>query len=273
MIRKPVAAFTPSTAGPGTPVTEPGTTSATGVTGATSTQTATLVTGDTVKLTTGPDGRSAVDVERGKGREAANFVSTEQDGEISVVPEDALPLVQAGRLDPALFNVSQLVRQGYTDAATGGIPLIAGYEKGAATPRGRTADTRAAGHRRRGTRRREAHRLLGGHRPDARHRAHREGREAARRRHRQALAGRQGQGGPRRQCSADRRAGGVAGGLRRYGGEGHGPGHGSGRRAPGSRGQGPGRAEFRAGRECGRRPWSRHPCGVHDRRFGRGLGR
>lgn len=46
-------------------------------------QTVTLITGDTVTLTAGPDGRNAVDVRRGKGREAATFLSSEKDGEIS----------------------------------------------------------------------------------------------------------------------------------------------------------------------------------------------
>jgi hypothetical protein len=101
-----------------------------------STRTVTLITGDTVSLTPGADGKYAVDVRHGQGREGVNFVTTEQKGEVSVVPEDAIPLVQAGRLDPALFNVSQLVKQGYTDEKTGAIPLIATYRKGAETPDG-----------------------------------------------------------------------------------------------------------------------------------------
>ncbi|MEU1028227.1 S8 family serine peptidase [Streptomyces mirabilis] len=101
-----------------------------------STRTVTLITGDTISLTPGADGKYAVDVRHGQGREGVNFVTTEQKGEVSVVPEDAIPLVQAGRLDPALFNVSQLVKQGYTDEKTGAIPLIATYRKGAETPDG-----------------------------------------------------------------------------------------------------------------------------------------
>ncbi|WP_266586675.1 S8 family serine peptidase [Streptomyces sp. NBC_00365] len=98
------------------------------------TQTVTLITGDTVSVTTGPDGKSAVEIERGKGREAATFLSTERDGEVSILPADAIPLVKAGRLDPALFNVTQLVKQGYTDAKTGTTPVIATYKSGSATP-------------------------------------------------------------------------------------------------------------------------------------------
>ncbi|WP_416980391.1 S8 family peptidase [Streptomyces sp. T028] len=99
-------------------------------------QIVTLITGDTVSLTTGPDGRSAVDVRRGEGREAATFLSSEKDGEISVLPADAIPLIQAGRLDPALFNVTQLVEQGYADAKTGATPVIATYSKGSTIPEG-----------------------------------------------------------------------------------------------------------------------------------------
>ncbi|MFF9803390.1 hypothetical protein ACF1G3_39185, partial [Streptomyces rochei] len=92
-------AITPSVADPASPVTKSATKP-----GTTSTQTVTLITGDTVTLTTGADGRSAVDVRRGKGRESATFLSSEDNGEVSVVPDDAIPLLQAGRLDPALFN-------------------------------------------------------------------------------------------------------------------------------------------------------------------------
>lgn len=128
-------AITPAAAGSGSQVTAPESTpvqSGAG-TGATSTQTVTLITGDTVSLSAGPDGKYAVDVQRGKGREAATFLSSEKDGEVSVLPSDAIPLVNAGRLDPALFNVTQLVKQGYADAKTGDTPVIATYTKGSAT--------------------------------------------------------------------------------------------------------------------------------------------
>ncbi|MFL6001089.1 MAG: S8 family serine peptidase [Streptomyces sp.] len=131
-------AITPAAAGSVSTVTAPDATPVpSGATaGSMNTQTVTLITGDTVSLTVGPDGKSAVDVQRGKGREAATFVSSEKDGEVSVLPADAIPLVQAGRLDPALFNVTQLVKQGYADAKTGATPVIVTYTKGSATPEG-----------------------------------------------------------------------------------------------------------------------------------------
>ncbi|MEU5322285.1 S8 family serine peptidase [Streptomyces sp. NPDC021056] len=125
-------AVTPAAAGPAPLLDQPGTTRAS----RTDTQTVTLITGDTVSVTTGPDGKSAVEVERGKGREAATFLSTERDGEVSVLPTDAIPLIQAGRLDPALFNVTQLVKQGYADSKTGTTPVIATYKSGSVTPEG-----------------------------------------------------------------------------------------------------------------------------------------
>ncbi|MER6959525.1 S8 family serine peptidase [Streptomyces sp. NPDC000618] len=125
-------AVTPAAADPAPPLTQPDTTRAPRA----DTQTVTLITGDTVSVTTGPDGKSAVDIERGKGREAATFLSTERDGEVSVLPADAIPLVQAGRLDPALFNVTQLVKQGYADSKTGTTPVIATYKSGSVTPEG-----------------------------------------------------------------------------------------------------------------------------------------
>ncbi|MEU0068141.1 S8 family serine peptidase [Streptomyces sp. NPDC006332] len=131
-------AIVPATAGPRSPVATSSATSTPDLTGsgATSTQTVTLITGDTVSVTAGPDGKYAVDVRRGKGREAATFLSSEKDGEVSVLPSDAIPLVQAGRLDPALFNITQLVKQGYADAKAGTTPVIATYTKGNATPDG-----------------------------------------------------------------------------------------------------------------------------------------
>ncbi|MGP4047800.1 S8 family serine peptidase [Streptomyces sp. 2A115] len=138
-------AITPAAAGSGSSVTTPDAppvrsgakTGATNAkTGAANTQTVTLITGDTVSLSEGPDGKYAVDVQRGEGREAATFVSSERDGEVSVLPADAIPLLKAGRLDPALFNVTQLVKQGYADSKSGATPVIATYQKGSATPDG-----------------------------------------------------------------------------------------------------------------------------------------
>ncbi|MFE0026852.1 S8 family serine peptidase [Amycolatopsis sp. NPDC059021] len=49
-----------------------------------------------------------------------------------LVPVSALPLVEAGRLDRELFNITGLIRQGYDDAGTGTLPLLAEYSDGVA---------------------------------------------------------------------------------------------------------------------------------------------
>ncbi|AQW49196.1 S8 family peptidase [Streptomyces violaceusniger] len=96
--------------------------------------TVTLITGDTVSVTTGADGKYAVEVKRGAGRESVEFVANQKGKEISVVPVDALRLLSANKLDASLFNITQLVKQGYDDKKTGSIPVIATYRAKAAHP-------------------------------------------------------------------------------------------------------------------------------------------
>ncbi|MFF9284568.1 S8 family serine peptidase [Streptomyces griseosporeus] len=93
-------------------------------------RTVTLVTGDKVTVTDLGGGRRTVSVERPRG--ATGAVRTRvADGEITVVPDEALPYLRAGRLDRRLFDVSALIRQGLTDDRTGELPLIVTYGKGA----------------------------------------------------------------------------------------------------------------------------------------------
>jgi hypothetical protein len=68
----------------------------------------TLITGDEVVLT----GGSRVAVRPGPGRSHVSFVQPTGTPDISVVPSDAAPLLRDGRLDPRLFNISELERQG-----------------------------------------------------------------------------------------------------------------------------------------------------------------
>ncbi|MCP2323842.1 subtilisin family serine protease [Hamadaea flava] len=83
------------------------------------TKTVTLITGDRVRLST-VQGRPVVGVEsEGKG-----YQLTTRDGDTYVVPVDALPHVQAGRLDEQLFNVTQLIAAGYDDRSRSSLPLI-----------------------------------------------------------------------------------------------------------------------------------------------------
>jgi subtilisin family serine protease len=67
-------------------------------------------------------------IEPAPGRERVGFLRESGTGaggrDTSVVPADAAPLLAAGRLDPRLFDVTELARQGFTDAASPALPLI-----------------------------------------------------------------------------------------------------------------------------------------------------
>ena len=99
--------------------------------------TITLITGDTVALTK-IDQRYAATVRPAPGREGVTFHTLETDGGLRVLPSDAIPLVEAGRVDADLFDVERLLADGYGDAASPALPLIV---QGGAAPR--TADARA----------------------------------------------------------------------------------------------------------------------------------
>ncbi|MFC5110248.1 hypothetical protein [Kibdelosporangium philippinense] len=99
-----------------------GTATAAPVTGAASPDRAvTLFTGDKVVL----DGEHGVTVLAGKGREGTRFsFHTDERGDIHVIPEDVRPLLRADKLDQRLFNVTQLIDNGYDDKTRPDIPLI-----------------------------------------------------------------------------------------------------------------------------------------------------
>ncbi|MEV5559422.1 S8 family serine peptidase [Nonomuraea wenchangensis] len=75
-------------------------------------RTVTLVTGDKVTVT----GPTSAAVEPGEGREKATFLTDVAEGRLRVLPDDAVPLVRAGRLDPRLFDVTGLLELGYDDS-------------------------------------------------------------------------------------------------------------------------------------------------------------
>ncbi|CAM3827478.1 S8 family serine peptidase [Isoptericola cucumis] len=90
----------------------------------------TLLTGDTVRLHEA-DGRRAVTIEPGEGRETIDVHQLEIDGELYVLPLDVLPYVAEDLLDRELFSVDALVSQGYDDASTDTLPVIATLADGA----------------------------------------------------------------------------------------------------------------------------------------------
>ncbi|MFD1051295.1 peptidase S8, partial [Kibdelosporangium lantanae] len=84
----------------------------------------TLVTGDRVTVL---DGRM-VSVTPGEGRQDMRFLKQMTGGRITVIPVDALPLVETGRVDRKLFDVTGLIRLGYDTRPD--IPLIVTYQDG-----------------------------------------------------------------------------------------------------------------------------------------------
>ncbi|WP_030390608.1 S8 family peptidase [Streptomyces sp. NRRL S-241] len=90
--------------------------------------TVTLVTGDRILVSTDTAGRTAATaMPRADGSQP--LVQTRQSGkDLYVYPEGAVRALAAGKVDPELFNVTGLVRQGYDDAHTKKLPLIAVYD-------------------------------------------------------------------------------------------------------------------------------------------------
>ncbi|MCD9878430.1 S8 family peptidase [Streptomyces guryensis] len=93
----------------------------------------TLVTGDTVSM----DGTGRVTgVRRGTGRGHIGFSIRRFAGHTYVVPQDATRLLDSGRLDRRLFDITQLFKDGYDDAHRKQVPLIVSYRGGSGTQAG-----------------------------------------------------------------------------------------------------------------------------------------
>ncbi len=89
------------------------------------TYTVTLVTGDRVTVARADDTwtiRQLVPAQRFGGH--GGFLRQAGPDGVTVIPRDAVPLLRAGRLDDAFFDVTGLIRQGYDDAHTDRIPLL-----------------------------------------------------------------------------------------------------------------------------------------------------
>ncbi|MFJ9373420.1 S8 family peptidase [Streptomyces sp. NPDC101455] len=99
----------------------------------------TLITGDTVGLDSA--GR-VVGVDRAAGRKSVPVSVRRFAGHTYVIPLDAGRLLASGRLDRRLFDVTELVADGYDDAHRGTLPLIVSY-KGAAADAAKQSVTSA----------------------------------------------------------------------------------------------------------------------------------
>ncbi|MDH6465191.1 subtilisin family serine protease [Micromonospora sp. A200] len=90
--------------------------------------TVTLVTGDRVTVT----GSGDAAVQPAAGRSDVRFVVRRERGHLTVVPQDALALIRAGRVDRRLFDVTELISAGYDDARRDDLPLLVSYASGEA---------------------------------------------------------------------------------------------------------------------------------------------
>jgi len=98
----------------------------------------TLITGDRVHVTSEPGGRESAAIDRRYARPGIGYVEQSVPGpgrapDLVVIPTDAVRLIDAGVLDENLFDVSELVRDGYGDAAMPTLPLIVTYRGGTAS--------------------------------------------------------------------------------------------------------------------------------------------
>ncbi|WP_157744413.1 S8 family serine peptidase [Micromonospora viridifaciens] len=94
---------------------------------AVTTATVTLVTGDTVTVTTTADGRRSVSVTPAPGSAKAFQTMEEPDGDLFVIPDDATEAIAAQAVDQELFNVTRLMQDGYADGSSAEVPVIVGY--------------------------------------------------------------------------------------------------------------------------------------------------
>ncbi|MDH6464771.1 subtilisin family serine protease [Micromonospora sp. A200] len=90
----------------------------------------TLLTGDTVHLGN-VNGQTTVDVVPGKGREQIPFITHNAGKDVRVIPADAVGLLNRGKLDTRLFDISKLVEFGYDDTRAT-LPLIVQHGGGGA---------------------------------------------------------------------------------------------------------------------------------------------
>ncbi|MEU6421277.1 S8 family peptidase [Streptomyces spiralis] len=96
--------------------------------------TVTLITGDKVTIGTTADGAVVRSFEPANGA-TPGFHRAVIDGATYVYPDAVLPYVGAGKLDKQLFNVTELIADGYDDAHASRLPLIVKYTDAAARSR------------------------------------------------------------------------------------------------------------------------------------------
>ncbi|MFE1951099.1 S8 family serine peptidase [Streptomyces sp. NPDC059524] len=93
--------------------------------------TVTLVTGDRVLVVTDSAGRSSASVLPREDGTRPTIQTYQRGKDLYVHPESAAGAIADGTVDEQLFNVTGLIRQGYDDAHTKTLPLIATFRSGA----------------------------------------------------------------------------------------------------------------------------------------------
>src|SRR5690606_31545411 len=81
--------------------------------------------GDRVEVADAADGKRVATVTPAPGRERIAFQTIEVEGELQVLPSDAVPYLASGVLDDDLFEVSTLIEDGYADLDA--LPLIVSW--------------------------------------------------------------------------------------------------------------------------------------------------
>ncbi|MGC0333749.1 subtilisin family serine protease [Streptomyces sp. SAI-170] len=106
--------------------------------------TVTLVTGDRVAVATDAAGHSTAVVLPGADGEEPLVQTRQYRGDLYVYPATAAEALADGLVDEELFNVTGLIRQGYDDAHSATLPLIAQYDSQAGAARSTPATPRGA---------------------------------------------------------------------------------------------------------------------------------
>jgi subtilisin family serine protease len=94
-------------------------------------RTVTLITGDRVVISA--DDANGVRIVPGSARQSVRFIVQHAPARpgasphLHVIPEDAMPLIAANKVDRRLFDVTRLIADGYDDASRDSLPLIVTY--------------------------------------------------------------------------------------------------------------------------------------------------
>ena len=104
-------------------------------------KTVTLITGDVVRVTGKPGHQSAQVTKSAEGAGGLSMVEFRRQQDLYVIPGAAVPLIAAGKLDENLFDISELVRDGYTGST---LPVLVTYTSGSQAMRAASAHQLAA---------------------------------------------------------------------------------------------------------------------------------